>query len=309
MRYRGSSRLQPRSRAGFGRRALWSHAHEHGRSGSSLVVVDERAGDFLLRLLIRSSSNSGAKFEEAEGALAAYEALGLISAEEAAWWRGRYAQEAVHADEEPLGPDSDVAARVLRLLDERIEHARSHPPDADRNRVPRLMRLVETFQRIGLLSAHDATPRLERLLTQFDSSLPDDAGGELPRCTASRLLRFVPGPPERHAGVRVTGFDLYDDGVVIRSRRVRLAGDESGAARRLPDEVESDEAAQRGSAQSFSLHDDLGTRYRFQGGGSGTHNEAFVDRVTTKTAWYAPAVPHDAHVLWATNGYRFEVTL
>jgi hypothetical protein len=273
--------------------------------------VYQRAADFLLRLLIQPTSPAKAKFERADGAIDAYRALGLVDTEEAQWWRKRFEQEARDVDIDLFRPDPDVAERALQLIDERIDRLESlgRGGPADPDEVLHAMRKLGDFEQIGLLTREGARPRfdrLERLLGTFEP--PDEQ--QLPDCCHGRLRRFVPGPAERHAGIRVIGFDLYEDGVTVRWHLVRLAPDVNGALRRLPDERESDEAARQARSPFFRLRDDIGTTYEFQGGGGGGYGEQFVDRVRKGMQTFRGAVPSEARTLCAINGEcRFEVAL
>lgn len=275
----------------------------------TLTGVKQRAQDFLLRRLIQPSSNATAKTQEADGAIAAYEAVELLTADEARYWASRYAVDD-DSGEINFTPDSELAARAVELIDLRIAGLATDGADDSL----RVSHLLGAFQRIGLVSSDEAELLFGRLWADVEETTPEIAEGPESRCSCVDLESFVLGPPERRGGVRITGFDLYADGVVVRAHVVRLSLDENGVRRHLPDEVESAEAAQGVRGPFFSLHDDLGTAYPTHGGGGGGYGNQYVDRVRTHFQSFGLPVPREAQRLWAINEatearHRFEVTL
>jgi len=283
--------------------------------------VEQRVADSLLRRLAQlrrvqsgavvrygpETSEVSPDLDEADGAIAAFAALGLLDEADADAWRLRFAT--ATAKREKPRPSRADRDRVARYLSESIERLPTRNSGGLEESGP-LQNLLNDFHHIGLLSEREMDGLFDRLGERLDAgdARPEDEHER--DCLCAELRRVVLGPPERHGGVRVTSFELYEDGLAIRWHMVRLAPDESGAVQPLPDEVEGVDAARRAQEPHFSLHDDIGTRYRFQSGGGGGRNGRFSDRVRKGTETFTPAVPAQASTLCALHSeYRFEVAL
>jgi hypothetical protein len=194
-----------------------------------------------------------------EGALLALETLGLLSGDEAADWRSRFAivSEGWHAGRPQAGERVERAASHLtRLLDD-LKGASGTPA-----RVAALDRFEAAFALClysGLVSADDAAAwgeRLERALGKdledFDLEqmgvTPDDEewDGWTPYRPGA-LLRVVPALPERHAGLCITAVELHENGFCVHWHALRDGPD--------PDPHDQEEFGP-GHAE-----DDLGTTY------------------------------------------------
>jgi len=287
------------------------------------VNVEERVADFLLRKVVhvrRLQSGSIARYgpgdaddwpdlQQAEGAIAGLSALGLLDEAQAGVWRERFAAEANASQVRDWRPAPEVRDRVGRYLSDRIERLPSRSAGGFEASWP-LQSLLNDLRHMGLLSEREMDRLFDRLGDRLDAGEPRRQGEPEVECLCAEDRRVLVGPPERHAGVRLTSFEIYDDAVVLRWHMVRLAPDESGTIPLLPDEVEGSEAALRAREPHFSLHDDLGTEYRFQSGGGGGGDGRFSHRVRTGTQTFAPSVPPRASRLWAVHAdYRFEASL
>ena len=294
-----------------------------GRGVRKLVRVEQRVADYLLRQVVhlrRLQSGSIARFgagdgddwpdlDQAEGAIAGLSALGLLDDAEARVWRERFAAEASGTRARDWRPAQEVHDRVVRYLIERIERLPSRSAGGFDASWP-LQSLLNDFRHMGVLAEREMDRLFDRLGDRLDAGEPRRQDEPEVDCLCAELRRVLVGPPERHAGVRITCFEIYDDAVALRWHMVRLAPDESGTIPSLPDEVEGAEAALRAREPHFALHDDLGTDYCFQSGGGGGGDGRFSHRVRTGTEMFAPSVPPAASRLWAVHGeYRFEVPL
>jgi len=283
--------------------------------------VEPRVADYLLRQLAqlrRLQSGSIARFgpgdpddwpdlDQAEGAVAGLSALGLLDEAEARVWRERFAAEASSTRDRRLA--QEVRDHVVHYLTERIERLPPRRVGGLDASWP-LQRLLNDFRHMGVLSEREMDRLFDRLGDRLDSGEPRRQDEAEVDCLCAELRRVLVGPPERHAGVRVTSFEIYDDAVALRWHMVRLAPDESGTIPSLPDEVEGAAGALRAREPHFALHDDLGTDYRFQSGGGGGGDGRFSHRVRTGTEMFAPSVPPGASRLWAVHReHRFEVPL
>jgi hypothetical protein len=243
----------------------------------------------------------------AEGALDALAAVGAISDDEGRLWRARFRE----ATEAPSEEAPDAAARdrgheyVAQLLAEL-------PRDttAGLRASAEFRDVLNAFHHIGVFSDRD----VHRWFGQLDDHLGLRAArteDETERpCRLREFRRVIVGPPERRGGVRVVGFEIYDDAVVLRWHLVRLAPDAEGHRSRLPDEVEREELARRAREPSFTLHDDCETAYRLHSGGAGSAGSSHGPRVWSGNVIFTPTVPAAAGRLWATSeAFQFEVVV
>ncbi len=246
-------------------------------------------------------------FAWADGALDALVAIGVVSEEEAGRWRARFRETMRGVPDAAV--DQQVRERAHAYVGEllaRIPRDRKAGLEAsfEFEDVLNALRHIEIFSDGELRVWFD---RLNERLGRVQG--PTRGDGER-QCTLSELRRVVVGPPERRGGIRVVGFEMYDDGVVLRWHLVRLAPDAQGHVPPLPDEVEGEEAARRAREPSFALNDDLGTAYRFHSGGAGRAGSAFGPSVSTGHALFTPSVPPQARTLSAaTDAFQFEVVL
>lgn len=280
--------------------------------------MDQRTEDFLVRehaglrrghegLIVTGGGGEWDRLAPAEGALAALLAVGAVSGDEAGLWRSRF-REASGGGAEPVADaavrergHAYVAQLLAALPRNRMAGLRASAEFQD---------VVNAFHHVGVFSRRDVDRWFERL-DEHVGSPEAHAEEETERaCRLSELSRVIVGPPERRGGVRVVGFEIYDDAVVLRWHLVRLARDDQGQIPRLPDEVEDEEAARRAREPSFTLHDDLETTYRLHSGGAGSAGSSYGPRVWSGNVIFTPTLPAAARRLWAVSErFRFEVVV
>ncbi len=281
--------------------------------------MEERTEDFLFRELHglrRSRTSAMLVFGEegewdplarTEGALDALAAIGAISDDEAGLWRTRFRAAMDGVSEEEAADEAvrrRAGAYVTGLLARTPAETR---PALEAS--SELEDVLNTLHHVGVLGERDVSGWFDRLAERLGRPQPPEDDGE-PGARLSELRRVVVGPPERRGGVRVVGFEVYDDAVVLRWHLARLAPDAEGHVPRLPDEVEGEEAARRAREPFFLLHDDCDTAYRMHSGGAGSASSPSGSRVWTGNAVFTPTVAADARRLWAaTEAFRFEVVL
>lgn len=225
-----------------------------------------------------------------EGALTLISALvdlDLLSPEERDRWTARLAR----ASEDPL--DRPLAGSDLRRqANEYIEQclAGGAPGGGeDSNGQWRAYGALQAFVEVGLLTGHDFE-RWQRQLWQRDVVSDDeellDAAS---RFDMTHLMRVVPGTDERVGGVRVTVVESYGGGVSVQWHQ---APGEHALRHWV-----------RGRRQKLSLSDDppmrltdeLGTAYRWAGGGS-SHGSKRGEGELGRTD-FVPAVPEQVRRL------------
>ncbi len=243
----------------------------------------------------------------AEGALDALVAIGAVSDSEAADWRTRLREAMGGVSEAAV--DHDVRDRAHAYVGEllaRIPPGRSAGLEASTE----FQDVLNALHHVGVFSERE----MSRWFDQLDERLgrPEARDGDDVERDArlGQLRQVIVGPPERRAGVRVVGFEVYDDAVLLRWHLVRLAADAEGHVPPLPDEVEGGAAARRAREPSFTLHDDRDTAYRMHSGGAGSAGSSSGSLVWSGHAIFTPSIPADVRRLWAvTEAFRFEVVV
>lgn len=279
--------------------------------------MDQRTEDFLERELagLRRSHTGLAVFgaggewdplAPAGGAVDALVAVGAVSDDEARLWRDRF-RKATEATSEAVdeGVRDRAHAYVAQLL-------AVLPPDraAGLKASTEFRDVLNAFHHVGVFSEREMSRWFDRLGEHLGHS-EAPAEDETERvCRLNDLRRVIVGPPERRGGVRVVGFEVYDDAVVLRWHLARLAPDAEGHLARLPDEIEGEDAARRAREPLFTLHDDCDTTYRRRSGGAGSARSPFGPRVWSGNAIFVPTLPAAARRLWAASElFQFEVVL
>lgn len=278
--------------------------------------MHQRTEDFLIREfagLQRSHTavvGGGGEWDPlapAGGALDALVAVGAVSDGEARLWRDQFRKGIGATSREAL--DEAVRDRahayVARLL-------AALPPErtAGLKASSEFQDVLNALHHVGVLSERDMSTWFDRLDLQLGrpEGPPEDETERA--CGLTELRRVIVGPPERRGGVRVVGFEVYDDAVVLRWHLARLAPDVEGHLSRLPDEVEGEEAARRAREPMFTLHDDCDTSYRLHSGGASSAGSSFGPRVWTGNAIFTPTLPAAARRLRAASEpFQFEVVL
>ena len=217
-------------------------------------------------------------------------AIGALSGEEAAAWRGRFARAPT-----PLQPEPALRARALEHLVTLRD--RGAPVDD----VDRLSAALTAFVGVGLLTERErkswrgegeaAGPRL--------SAVRADWGELRSSFDDSVFMRGLLGPERRVAGLRVTAVELYAGAVMVHWHYRASAGENSdadalwsriatdGFDQDSSDELDDDECFDRD--QPFQLADDIGTRYSFSTGGIARPVDGA--RTATGQSGFAPGVP------------------
>jgi hypothetical protein len=280
--------------------------------------VDQRAEDFLVReyaglrrgqegLMVVGGGGEWDRLAPAEGALAALIAVGAVSEEEARLWRNRFGEASeVRSEQLPAAAvrergDAYVAQLLAALPRDRM---------AGLGASAELQDVLNALHHVGVFSGRAVDRWFDRLGKHVGSTeaLPDEETERA--CRLSELRRVIVGPPERRGGVRVLGFEVYDDAVVLRWHLVRLAPDDQGRVSRLPDEVEDDSVARRAREPSFMLHDDCETVYRVHSGGAGSAGSSYGSRVWSGSVTFTPTLPAAARRLSAVSErFHFEVVV
>jgi hypothetical protein len=279
--------------------------------------VDQRTEDFLVRELagLRRSHAGVAVFgaggdwdplAPAGGALDALVAVGAVTDDEARLWLDRF-RKATEATSEALdaGAGDRAHAYVGQLL-------AVLPPDrtAGLRASTEFQDVLNALHHVGVFSDNEMSRWFDRLDEQLGHSEAPAEDDTERACRLNELRRVIAGPPERRGGVRVVGFEIYDDAVVLRWHLARLAPDAEGHLSRLPDEIEGDDAARRAREPLFTLHDDCDTAYRLRSRGAGSAGSSFGPRVWSGNAIFAPTLPPAARRLWAASEpFEFEVVL
>jgi len=213
--------------------------------------------------------------------------LDLLSPEESERWTARLAR----ASQDPL--DRPLAAPDLRRqANEYIDRclAEIAPGGGEgSNDHWRVYGALEAFVEVGLLTGHDFE-QWQRQLWQRDAvSDSEESLDAASRFDMTHLMLVVPGPDERVGGLRVTVVELYGDGVSVQWHRAP-----GGNARRH---------WRRARRQKLSLLDDppmrpideLGTAYRWAGGGS-SHGSKRGEGEVGRTD-FVPTVPEQVRQL------------
>jgi hypothetical protein len=238
-------------------------------------------------------------------------AVGLLDDQEANEARERLVAAALDA-REPGAVNPSAQQRVFQRFGALVDQAAERPTVEERNR---LLMAVGALEDIGVF---DADQRSE-LNESLGRVVPAEERQPPPPSTEQRrerheflgedLTHVVAGPPERMGGVRLTGVELYTDGVVVRLHVLTPRIDIDSPGANWPDERHPDLASEH--YHRLGLSDDVGTPYRPRGGG-GAGQQRGAGLVMRRVTVFAPAVPAQASqlVLADVGGRRrFEVGL
>jgi hypothetical protein len=250
------------------------------------------------------------KLPYAEGSVTAYERLGLLSPEEAARWRERFAAaEPDHWPETAL--DAELEASAERHLEALVE---SGTPEAE------MVVVLDALHDVGALGADDHRRWWLRVTAApapagWTSYAPVESGAftvdswvdEVPR--GRGLRRVAIGSPERRGDTAIVALVVHDDDVSLHFHHLGPAV-AIGPTRRSLDEF-SDVVD---SLRPPALRDDAGTTYTPQGdspadaSGSGGMPDVERRQAISGRWFYTPAAPAEARVFSAElDGSRWEL--
>ncbi|MEA2221337.1 MAG: hypothetical protein QOJ35_3963 [Solirubrobacteraceae bacterium] len=220
---------------------------------------------------------------QAEHAVDAYEAVGLLSPERCAEWRRRFA----HAAEDPFDrppPDAAVRSRAERWL--------RHELVADPIDAPRIHAGLESLAAVGAVAPATAAAWQRRVEEAIIATRPDaDAGWWRAAQAFGDLapIAILPGSDPRPVrGLAVTAIELHEAGLVLHT--VELA--ERGRPR-PPQDVKAHPRIGHG----LRVGDDAGTDYRQIGGGS---SSGAIGSARVGEACFVPRPPERATRLHVT---------
>jgi hypothetical protein len=263
-----------------------------------------------------------------DGAVLAFERIGLLSSGEAARWRARFADAAAGRGievEPPLSEDARAAGadHLARLL-ARVPPLRRRPDAGESTIQEECASAIETLHAVGALDQREQADWDARLQAAeapwLDEPLPPSGGDvayaiEIPpeteeeaaadaadqaaweaRPKAEALRRVVIGSPERHAGLAMVAVCVHEDATSLHFHF--LGG------------TTPSEASQRRSLKAFSdlvdrleppvLRDDRGTAFEpvhprpTSASGTGGMPDGDRRQVVTGAWLYTPAAPADA---------------
>lgn len=253
-----------------------------------------------------------------ESELAAYVAVGALSAQEADEWLERFARaaRALAVSDEEVATEV-VRARAEELLEDHLAALAPTLEARDRAASRRFHSALWALAHVGAISeethhAYEVRGKPKRQPRPQASPAPSR-----PSFEAAVLERVVAGPSVRLSAVRLICAELYRDCVTLRWHR--LLTPEETAARdefsRLPIVRERRLEQRRRWGAEFELHDDRGTRYTPVDRNSPRDREWFRPRDDNPTpvwgdATFLPQTPRDATRLEAVNGSdRFVIAL
>ena len=221
--------------------ALNARASAWLRSGYCARRREAAAGS---RLAVDSIAAAGT-----DGVLLAVEHIGAVTREEAATWRSRFA-EARAEGEQIFGPvDPAVRHRAVAHLERLVAPLRP----GEREAASPAFAAIAAYAKTGVLTSDEELAWQERVLAALGSPPLRPA-----HCTQRDLLEVVPGPAQRHDGVRITSVMLYADGVVLYWHQA----DRWSEAPPTPRLWSSDDIeASCDASHPHELNDDAGTRY------------------------------------------------
>jgi hypothetical protein len=216
------------------------------------------------------------------------EAIGLLGADEATHWRARFRRARA------LDPirDDVVNGRACAYLEGELDKLRGGAAEAE---FERFEQALDVFAELGILTVRERIAWYKRGAEWDPFADEDDGDGSRTEVTlafsGSDIVRVLPGPGRRAAGLRVTAVILFDDGVRFEWHLVgdlAIEGHGEGVAAAWED-------APHATGKPLEVTDDVGTAYSAAGAGrtwgDGQPPAAFGD--TT----FVPAVPAQAQRL------------
>ena len=253
-----------------------------------------------------------------EAELAAYVAVGALSAQEADEWLERFARAAralAVADEEVA--THAVRARAQELLEDHLAALAPTLEARDRAGSRRFGSALWALESVGAISEETRDAYKARAEPEKQPRPQAPPPPPRPSFEAAVLERVVAGPSVRLSALRLICAELYRDGVTLRWHRL-LTPEEAAARDEFMPFADPPggffEQGRRWGAD-LELHDDRGTRYERVAGDSGMSHEYCRRRDDKPTpvwgyATFLPQAPPDATRLEAVNGSdRFVIAL
>jgi hypothetical protein len=210
------------------------------------------------------------RLEEAHAGLEALEVAGALSAASASRWRVVLSREAGGERRVVAGPE--VRGRAERFLADLLDTLRPDP-EGDPANVVKFQAAVEVFSAVGAADGREWDARLSKRLSG-EEERADELGG-----TEAELIDVIPGPGEVRRGHRLLLVLRFADGV-------SLMVDKS------TEEPSDDEWP------DWELSDDVGTSYRYSGGGGGGETEhiSFRTPIPAEATWIQLTLEDQAEV-------------
>ena len=253
-----------------------------------------------------------------EAELAAYVAVGALSAREADEWLERFARaaRALAVSDEDVATEA-VRARAEELLEDRLAALAPTIEARDRAGSQRFHSALWALGAVGAISAETQDAYKVRAEPRRESRPQAPPPPPRPSFEATVLERVVAGPSVRLSALRLICAELYGDCVTLRWHRLltpeeTAARDEFMPFANFPEGLF--EQGRRWGAD-FQLHDDRDTRYERVAGDSGMSHEysrRHDDKPTPVWGYatFLPQVAQDATRLEAVNGSdRFVIAL
>lgn len=236
----------------------------------------------------------------ARAMLAAFVAVGLAGDREASEWL---------ANGPPRWPSppppSDRLREAVATRVERMVTGRELRGDGPWDETTRVGSLTATLRALDLLDEGFAE-RLRAEARERSRKRQRDLPTH-PPFTGRRLLRVLIGPPVRQRGLRITGAELYTDGVMVRWHRAQLGRACDGSWPTLADETQVPDPSWA-LAPRLRLFDSLGTVYLLVAGDGGAYGDYSGLEFTYGGTAFTPGVSEEAGALWACQGDdRFEL--
>jgi hypothetical protein len=236
------------------------------------------------------------------GVADAFEAIGLLDAASAESWRARLV-----GPRRPRVTTDELRSRVRAYLAELVRAALA-APSRDDDAWVRPQVVLNDLHAYGLLDQDERHWWFSLLAPGADESpgLPP-----VEQLLLTRLVRSIPGPPERRRGLRLLSVDLFEDGLCVHLHLARRGRDADDTMRPLPDELEPGlPLASR--VLHARVEDDIGTEYLGLGGGGGGGGSGTTDGpyVGGQTQIFRTPVPPGATRLEvASGGVAFTVAV
>jgi hypothetical protein len=257
-----------------------------------------------------------------EGALLAYERIGVLSRSEVDRWQVRLAGAATEWDAEPEPPLSEaVRAAGTRYLERLVEGAprlRRNPTPEERAGDAECSSAPEALRAVGLLDEHEHREWSRRLLAAqapwVDDPPPPGEGpwvisipAETPkeaaedaafeaawaaRPKAKTTRRVVTGSPERHAGLAMIALAVHEDATSLHFHFVGEPAPVGRSSRAFEDALDA--------LMPPVLRDDRGVAYEpveprpVSASSHSKKPDSDPRRVIIGTWLYAPAAPDEA---------------
>jgi hypothetical protein len=207
--------------------------------------------------------------EGARAGLEALEVAGAVSAASASRWRVVLAREA--GGERRVVAGAEVSGRAERFLADLLD-ALGPGLEEDVANVLRFEAAVEVFSAVGAVDGREWYARQERRSGEEGGA--EELGG-----TEAELIDVIPGPGEVRRGHRLLLVLRFADGVSLMVDK----GTEGKSEDEWPE---------------WELSDDVGTSYRYSGGGGGRETEhiSFRTPIPAEATWLQLSLEDQAEV-------------